>query len=359
MKIKGLNIIILVADNQDTYRSVALAVTCDADINVSYTETGSPAAGSWVQNKVRTVEWALHIQHLMSDLGDGLYRELYEGKEVAVRFTTALDYIQPGDPTYTINSNFYLFGSAVVTKIQSTGSTADYATATATLTGSGPLYRVDYNNDIERYFDEYGNAKNANKLGGKSLEELFESLDAEGGINLVIGGVSKSVTKSELLLMLGFVDTGKHNQPVYYEDEELKVIDSLRIGGSIESLNGGVSAKGISDFGTPSGAGGAVGIDVLRDDELESLQAESITQVASAWSVKRIKDVINIEDVPTFNPSLSYERGEYVLYNGTAWKFVENHKGEWNSGHCKSVDINDILTPSNVYVEDLINKYFR
>ncbi|MBQ2397330.1 MAG: hypothetical protein II304_09915, partial [Bacteroidales bacterium] len=126
-----------------------------------------------------------------------------------------------------------------------------------------------------------------------------------------------------------------------------------------ESRNGGISAKGIADFGTLSGAGGAVGIDVLRDDELESLQAESVTQVASAWSVKRIKDIANVEDIPAFNPSLSYERGEYVLYNDIAWKFIENHQGEWNSGHCKRVDLNDVLTPSNVYVEDLINKYFR
>jgi hypothetical protein len=169
------------------------------------------------------------------------------------------------------------------------------------------------------------------------------------------------------------------------------------------SVTGGISAKGIADFGlgnssgggnseeddsgsqveveqilkegepianividgerttlyAPSGAGGAVGIDVLRDDELEDLKAESITQVASAWSVKRIKDIANVEDIPAFNPSLSYERGDYVLYTDIAWKFVENHQGEWNSGHCKRVDFNDVLTPSNVYVEDLINKYFR
>lgn len=161
---------------------------------------------------------------------------------------------------------------------------------------------------------------------------------------------------------------------------------------------GGISAKGVADFGiveddsgsqveveqilkegepianividgetttlyAPLGSGGGgsdtSSLDVVRDDELESLQAESITQVASAWSVKKIRDVVNIDDILPFDSSKSYERGEYVLYNGTAWKFVENHKGEWNSGHCKSVDINDILTPSNVYVEDLINKYFR
>lgn len=212
---------------------------------------------------------------------------------------------------------------------------------------------------LQNLFTEDDKAKNADKLDGKSIEELFDSLDANDGINLVIGGVTKSVTKSELLLMLGFENTGKNNLPVYYEDEQMKVIDSLSVPGNIESRNGGISAKGIADFGTPSGAGGAVGIDVLRDDELESLQAESITQVASAWSVKRIKDIANVEDIPAFNPSLSYERGDYALYNGIAWKFIENHQGEWNSGHCKRVDLNDVLTPSNVYVEDLINKYFR
>lgn len=212
---------------------------------------------------------------------------------------------------------------------------------------------------LQDLFTEDGAAKNANKLDGKSIEELFDNLDANGGINITIGGVEKTLTKSELLSMLGFENKGKHNLPVYYEDEQMKEIDSLSVFGNIESTNGGISAKGISDFGTPSGAGGAVGIDVLRDDELEDLQAESINQVASAWSVKRIKDIANVEDIPAFNPLLSYERGDYVLYTDIAWKFVENHQGEWNSGHCKRVDFNDVLTPSNVYVEDLINKYFR
>jgi hypothetical protein len=212
---------------------------------------------------------------------------------------------------------------------------------------------------LQDLFTEDGAAKNADKLDGKSIEELFDSLDANGAINITIGGVKKTLTKSELLTMLGFENKGKHNLPVYYEDEQMKEIDSLSVTGNIESTHGGVSAKGIADFGTPSGAGGAVGIDVLRDDELESLQTESITQVASAWSVKRIKDIANVEDIPAFNPLLSYERGDYVLYTDIAWKFVENHRGEWNSGHCKRVDFNDVLTPSNVYVEDLINKYFR
>ena len=212
---------------------------------------------------------------------------------------------------------------------------------------------------LQDLFTEDGAAKNADKLDGKNIEELFDNLDANGGINITIGGVEKTLTKSELLSMLGFENKGKHNLPVYYEGEQMKEIDSLTVTGNIESTQGGISAKGIADFGTPSGAGGAVGIDVLRDDELESLQAESITQVASAWSVKRIKDIANVEDIPAFNPLLSYERGDYVLYTDIAWKFVENHQGEWNSGHCKRVDFNDVITPSNVYVEDLINKYFR
>lgn len=212
---------------------------------------------------------------------------------------------------------------------------------------------------LQDLFTEDGAAKNANKLDGKSIEELFDNLDANGGINITIGGVEKTLTKSELLAMLGFVNTGKHNLPVYYEDEQMKEIDSLSVFGNIESTNGGVSARGISDFGTPSGAGGASGLDVLRDDELEDVNSESVTQVASAWSVKRIKDIANIDDIPVFNSSLSYDRGDYVRYNNIAWKFIGNHQGEWDSGHCKRVDINDILTPSNVYVEDLINKYFR
>lgn len=199
---------------------------------------------------------------------------------------------------------------------------------------------------LQDLFTEDGAAKNANKLDGKSIEELFDNLDANGGINITIGGVEKTLTKSELLAMLGFVNTGKHNLPVYYEDEQMKEIDSLSVFGNIESTNGGVSARGISDFGTPSGAGGAVGIDVFRDDELESLQAESITQVASAWSVKRIRDIINIDLLPKFSSEVAYVRGDVVVYNGEARQFTQDKAvGSWRSGITRPYDISAIATP--------------
>ncbi|MBQ2396090.1 MAG: hypothetical protein II304_03480, partial [Bacteroidales bacterium] len=113
-----------------------------------------------------------------------------------------------------------------------------------------------------------------------------------------------------------------------------------------ESRNGGISAKGIADFGTLSGAGGAVGIDVLRDDELESLQAESVTQVASAYAVRKIRDIINIDQLPKFSSEQSYVRGEVVVYNGEARQFTQDKAvGAWRSGITRPYDISAIATP--------------
>lgn len=208
---------------------------------------------------------------------------------------------------------------------------------------------------LQDLFTEDGKAKNADRLDGKSIEELFDSLDAQGGINITIGGIEKTLTKSELLTMLGFVNTGKHNLPVYYEDEQMKVIDSLSVSGNIESRNGGVSAKGISDFGTPSGAGGAVGIDVLRDDELDGIH-ESITQVATAYAVSKIRDIINIDDIEEFSEDKDYGRGNLVRRGDRLYRFFYNHSaGAWASGDVEPVNITTLSTPLSITDNDLMN----
>jgi hypothetical protein len=109
--------------------------------------------------------------------------------------------------------------------------------------------------------------------------------------------------------------------------------------------DGGVSAKGIADFGTPSGAGGAVGIDVLRDDELKDVQ-ENVTQVASAYAVRKIRDIINIDQLPKFSSEQSYVRGDVVTYNGEARQFTQDKAvGAWRSGITRPYDISAIATP--------------
>lgn len=168
------------------------------------------------------------------------------------------------------------------------------------------------------------------------------------------------------------------------------------------SVSGGVSAKGIADFGlngvgggnsdddsgsqveveqilkegepianividgetttlyAPVGSGGGgsdtSNLDVVRDDELESLQAESITQVASAWSVKRIKDIINIDDIEEFSEDKDYGRGNLVRRGDRLYRFFYNHSaGAWASGEVEPVNITTLSTPLSITDNDLMN----
>lgn len=95
-------------------------------------------------------------------------------------------------------------------------------------------------------------ADNADKLSNKSIYELFESLNANDGITIVIGGVTKSVTKAQLKTLVGLSEKGSHSLPVYYEDGVLKEIDSLSVEGDVSSQSNisgqSVSANGISDL---------------------------------------------------------------------------------------------------------------
>lgn len=148
---------------------------------------------------------------------------------------------------------------------------------------------------------------------------------------------------------------------------------------------GGVSAKGIADFGligggsqieiqqildegepianiivngdtttlyAPVGGGGGTdtsNLDVVFDDELPDLQAESSLQVPSAWSVKRIKEVINIDDIEDFSEEKDYERGDWVKKNDKLYVFEVNHaQGEWVSGQVHRATMADIVAPADI-----------
>lgn len=212
---------------------------------------------------------------------------------------------------------------------------------------------------LETLFDDKGKVKDADKLDGKSIEELFDSIDSNGGINLVIGGVSKSVTKSELLRMLGFDNKGSRSLPVYYENEELKEIDSLSVDGHIESKNGGVSARGIADLSVTSvGGSGSSNITILKNNELEEVEYEDITHTASAYSTKLIKDIINVDEIEGFLPDKEYEAGVLVKYNNKIYQFTDNHKGNWDSGIVKRFKLNEIANPiaiSNTELDYMFN----
>ena len=145
-----------------------------------------------------------------------------------------------------------------------------------------------------------------------------------------------------------------HLKSNYYSRYGGAIFGDVDVKGNVD-VDGGISAKGISDFGTPSGAGGAVGIDVLRDDELDSIQ-ESITQVASAYAVRKIRDVINIDDIEEFSEDKDYGRGNLVRRGDRLYRFFYNHsKGAWASGDVEPVNITTLSTPLSITDNDLMN----
>lgn len=136
---------------------------------------------------------------------------------------------------------------------------------------------------------------------------------------------------------------------------DVSIDGQLSVTKDIQSTNGGVSAKGIADLGQINGGGGSA-LEVVLDNNLSDTHSENSQQVPSAYSVKRIRDVINIDDLPEFSPDEDYGRGRVVKYNGKAYRFFYNHSaGGWASGDVEPVNITTLSTPLSITENDLMN----
>ena len=201
-----------------------------------------------------------------------------------------------------------------------------------------------------------------------------------------------------------------------------KKIDSLTVYGNIESTEGGVAAKGIADLslsgGTGGGGGGITEIDIdgtplpvehgvvdlpayptwsdikpnngipstdLSQDVQEALDkaddavqesnvisysnldnesSEDLTHVPSAFGVRILKGQINIEGLPNFTPSHSYERGDLCkIQDGIGvlrgYRCVETHTSgdTWDgneSGYWERLTYETLANPLNITEEDLL-----
>lgn len=154
--------------------------------------------------------------------------------------------------------------------------------------------------------------------------------------------------------------------------------------------NGGVSAKGIADLSqvggrsqieiqqildegepianitvngdtttlyAPVGGGGGTdtsNLDVVFDDELPALQAESSLQVPSAWSVAVLRNVIKRDNIPAFDTTIAYKRGDIVLYDGEVRRFTSaKDAGEWRYGIAEVLDWYAMAHPLAMTEDDI------
>lgn len=141
-KIRGNDLIVMVR-RDSSWKTVAFGTTCEIDVNAETIDVGSPSSGRWRRRKVKRISWRMSTGHLLSDVSQDvdLFALLAAASEVDVSFTTVESHDLPmaDPPQYVPDSRFHLSGKAFVTRYTVTGKRGDYAVASATFTGSGPL----------------------------------------------------------------------------------------------------------------------------------------------------------------------------------------------------------------------------
>lgn len=78
-----------------------------------------------------------------------------------------------------------------------------------------------------------------------------------------------------------------------------------------------------------------------------------ITSTTKTWSIDKINTTINGNFAPTFSATTAYAIGDYVLYNGTLYKFKATHSaGAWNASHVDAVKVTSQLGESKVVARE-------
>lgn len=110
-----------------------------------------------------------------------------------------------------------------------------------------------------------------------------------------------------------------------------------------------------------SSGGGTAYYEIIRDKDILSVQTEDDTQVPSAYSVKRIKEIINIDALPDFRTDRDYPAGTPIQYGEVAYVFTANHsQGPWIATDVEPLTLENMVTPLEIpveYIDNLIDQY--
>lgn len=117
----------------------------------------------------------------------------------------------------------------------------------------------------------------------------------------------------------------------------------------------GVAAGGIADLSIhETGGGGGSSLEVIAYNDL-STDSEVETQVATAYSVARLKEDIGMNVIEEFNPELSYKRGDVVKRNGKGYRFnTDKNSGAWDPSYCDVLRYAALAKPLSIK-KDFIN----
>ena len=146
-KYKGDDLLVMYNDN-GTWKVVAYATTCELDINATTIPTANPKAGKWPKQKLKSISWKVTSAHLLSDHegNKDMMQLLATGREVELKFSTVKPHTSPQDPAdYVADDKFSVGGKALVTRYTVTANHRDFVKASVAFIGSG---ENDYINEL-------------------------------------------------------------------------------------------------------------------------------------------------------------------------------------------------------------------
>lgn len=178
-----------------------------------------------------------------------------------------------------------------------------------------------------------------------SLEELLSDIGESS--ELLVAGKFDKVTK------------GSKTRPIYFDDKkEAQVIEGLSVPKSIESTEGGVSARGIADLDADASSQPA--IEAVPYAELDDTQEEDTGQVPTAFSVAVLKKQLDYASLDEFQESESYIRGALVkrtdsfgVARGYRFKTAKA-AGIWDASKVDPLNVKTLSTPLNILQSDMI-----
>lgn len=154
------------------------------------------------------------------------------------------------------------------------------------------------------------------------------------------------------------VTKGSKTRPIYFDDKkEAQVIEGLSVPKSIESTEGGVSARGIADLDADASSQPA--IEAVPYAELDDTQEEDTGQVPTAFSVAVLKKQLDYEALDEYDEGRSYVRGEPVKRTNSmgiarGYRFIKNKaEGIWDDSKVEPLDVKALASPLSILPTDL------
>lgn len=175
-------------------------------------------------------------------------------------------------------------------------------------------------------------------------------------------------------------NAGSSTRPIYFDGDEAKVVDGLKVPENVEA-EGGVAAHGIADLSMNGGGGqGTVkgvkvgpngdvngpddegivqipdypeGPTIIDYEALDASESEVLTKTASAKSTATLKEQIDVESLDEFDTTVTYKRGMLCKVTDSAgfcrgYRFLGTHTGAWDATDVERLSFKTLANPLNI-----------